>query len=390
MEDLTEQITREYEIEQRGNPKAIKPEDIPISYEAITPEWLTHILCKEHSGAKVIGCRLDVADDGNTNRRRIFLTYNEAGNKAKLPGSVFCKALHKLANRLVDANCGLIQGEDTFYNDYRPLLDIEAPVPLFATYSRRSYNSIVILDDLVRHGAEFCKHNTDMTRHRAESQMALLARLHGKFYQTLDKNPLTAKLRTFEQTFNFSNTWFNLESCCNNGFRAAEKVVPPRLFKRHAEIWPATLKSVDLHRTQPRTLTHTDTHLRNWYIVPNGQMGLADWQGIAGGDWGRDVAYAISTALTVENRRAWEKELLRFYLECLHAEGCPVLDFNQAWNNYRRHLFTSLAWWTVTLTPSSGDSDEPPPDFQPRDATLAFIGRMATAIDDLDALNSFD
>ncbi|MGE0409787.1 MAG: phosphotransferase, partial [Amphiplicatus sp.] len=258
------------------------------------------------------------------------------------------------------------------------------PTALYATYSRRSFNSILILDDLARQGAEFCKHDAAITRRRAESQLALLAKLHGKFYQKVDPN-----LRTWEEKFELSNKWFNLEACCNNGFLAAEEVVPPRLFKRHAEIWPATVKSVDLHRTQPRTLTHNDPHLRNWYITRDGEMGLADWQCICRSDWGRDVAFTISTSLSVENRRAWEKELLGFYLDKLRAEGCPAFDFDEVFANYRRHLFSALAYWTVTLTPSSGKSDEPPPEFQPRDATLEFIKRMTTAIDDLDSLGSF-
>lgn len=388
MEDLTEQITREYEIEQRNNPKAIKPDDIPISYEAITPEWLTHILCKNHPGAQVTGLRLDVPDEGNTNRRRIFITYNGAGTAAGLPSSVFCKALHKLSNRLVDANCGLIQGEDAFYNKYQRMLDIETPRCFFATYSRRSYNSIVILDDLVRHGAEFCKHDTPVSRRRAETQMQLIARLHGRFWESPEVR--NSGLLTFKDSVDYADRWFGLASCCDNGFKAAEAVIPARLFKRQAEIWPATLQAFELHASMPRTFSHNDTHLRNWYIAPGGRMALTDWQTFAGGHWGRDVAYTISTCLSAENRRAWERELLQFYLEELQAAGGPKMAFDYAWKYYRQHLFDALAWWTLTIAPSTGNSDEPIPDFQPREASLAFIGRMATAIDDLDALNSFD
>ncbi|WP_019873406.1 hypothetical protein [Sporichthya polymorpha] len=36
--------------------------------------------------------------------------------------------------------------------------------------------------------------------------------------------------------------------------------------------------------------------------------------------------------------------------------------------------FDALARWTLTIAPSSGHSDEPPPDVQPQGASLAFIG----------------
>lgn len=388
MENLAEQITKEFELEQKSGRKAVNPGDIPVSYEAITPEWLTHILCKGHPEARVTDYRLDVPDEGNTNRRRIFLTYNAAGDAASLPASVFCKASHKLANRLVLANCGLIQGEVGFYNNYRTMLDIEAPRCFLATYSTRTYNSIIVLDDLVRHGAEFCKHDTEMTRQRAESQLTLLARLHGRFHESRELRE--SGLQSFEDNFNFVDKWFGLKDCCNNGFLAAEAVIPKRLFGRFPEVWPATQKAAALNGTFPHTFTHNDPHLRNWYIASTGRMGLSDWQALYRGHWARDVAYCISTALTVENRRVWEKELLQFYLEQFQACGGPAIGFDEAWKYYRQHLFTAMAWWTLTYRPSSGSSDEPPPDFQPQEASVAFIHRTATAIDDLDALGSFD
>jgi aminoglycoside phosphotransferase (APT) family kinase protein len=172
-----------------------------------------------------------------------------------------------------------------------------------------------------------------------------------------------------------------MESCCGKGFLAAEATIPPALFRRHAEIWPATLNSIAVHGTQPRTFTHNDVHLRNWYIAPNGQMALCDWQNFASGHWGRDFAYAISTSLTIADRRAWEKDLLHHYLDRLQAAGGPVVAFDDAWKFYRQHLFSTLAWWTATLAVGTT---------QPGDAMHILIGRIATAIDDLDALSSFD
>jgi len=47
--------------------------------------------------------------------------------------------------------------------------------------------------------------------------------------------------------------------------------------------------------------------------------------------------------------------------------------------------YAVLAFWTITINPAPGM-----PDMQPRDSTLEFIRRIAIAIDDLDALDSFD
>jgi len=386
MPSLIEQIQAEYERDQNNLRPAVRADDIPLSYELITSEWLTNILCKGYPGAKVISHALDKPDEGSTNRCRIFLTYNQAGKIAKLPRSVFCKATHGLANRVMLGVSDCVHGEVTFFNKLRPLVDIEAPKSFLATYNPHSFNSIIVLGDLGK-DTEFCKHTTKITRARAESQMTLLAKLHGRFYEGQDLDNALADVVTFEAYFhNLGDMW---KKCCSAGFHAAKEVIPPRLYARHAEVWPITMKSVEINKALPRTLTHGDVHLRNWYIASSGEMGLADWQVITKGHCLRDVAYAIATSLTVADRRAWEKELLRSYLDKLQAAGGDNIKFDDAWKYYRQHLFTVLAWWTFTLAPSAGGFDAPE-IVQPKDATLAFISRIATAMDDLDAFDSFN
>lgn len=90
-----EQIQALYEAERpHVNDKVYSTAQLPLSYEAITPEWLTDALCKKHPGAQVVSHRLDVPDVGSSNRRKIYIEYNEAGRKAGLPTAIFCKATH--------------------------------------------------------------------------------------------------------------------------------------------------------------------------------------------------------------------------------------------------------------------------------------------------------
>ena len=113
-------------------------------------------------------------------------------------------------------------------------------------------------------------------------------------------------------------------------------------------------------------------------------MGVNDWQNSSKGNWSRDLAYCISTGADPETRRAWERDLLKYYLEELARAGGPRLDFEEAWRRYRQQLFAALAWWTGTI-------GQPPdaPAMQPPETSLEFIRRMSCAIDDLDALDSF-
>ena len=99
---------------------------------------------------------------------------------------------------------------------------------------------------------------------------------------------------------------------------------------------------MELHADWHNCLCHDDVHLKNWYVAGNGEMGLSDWQDVSRGHWARDVAYAVSTALTVEDRRAWEQDLIKYYLEELRASGGPQVGFDEAWKVYRRQLITAL------------------------------------------------
>jgi hypothetical protein len=382
MQDLLDRITRHHDAEVAEGRKAMVTSDIPISYGSITPEWLTAIVCRDTPGAMVTDRRLGGDDDGTSNRRRIYIEYNEAGIMAGLPSSVFCKASMSLSSRLTLGVLGCTHAEHTFYTMVRPKLNIEAPVPVWANYDPETLASILMLEDLGE-SIEFCDQHTPITRERAESMVKVLASVHGHFYQS-------PKLGQADLPFTLWTDWFSrlqavgMEEYTGKGFVAAEHVIPPRLFARKDEIWGATLASVEQHFHLPHTLLHSDTHMRNWYVAGGDAMGLADWQSVCIGNWGRDYAYAMSCALTVENRRAWERDLLALYLESLREAGGPAIAFDDAWRIYRQQLFSALAFWTVTLTP-------PPvmPDMQPRDVTLAFIERFAAAIDDLDALEAF-
>jgi Phosphotransferase enzyme family len=383
MQDLMDKIAARIAWEQRENPIARNYGDVPVSYDAITLEWLTAILCKDHPGCEVTAFNLDTPDQGSTNRRRIFLSYNK--NDGSLPASVFCKCAHDATNRYTLTVSGAAAGEIFFYGELRPQLDIEAPRSWYAAADEDAYTSIVVMEDIAS-SVEFCDHNTVMTRERAESQIRLIATLHSRFDDGSQLGYLEDNVATWPICFHRSREAFALDQYCTEGFIKAREVVPPSLFAREAEVWPATLKSVELHNTLPKTLIHSDVHLKNWYIADNGkgEMGLSDWQLLCVGNWGRDFAYTISTALTVENRRAWEMDLLKLYLSERERLSGYKLDFEEALIIYRQQLFGALAWWTITLNPMPGM-----PDMQPPAASMIFIERITNAINDLNALDAF-
>lgn len=384
MISIAERVKAAFEAGRLSAPQARTLHDVPERYDLITTQWLTSVLCQKTPGSEVVSFDLGPRDDGSSNRRRIFLTYNDAGVRAGLPRSIFCKAAETLQTRMVLSLADVAENEMNFYNKARHRLAIAAPNAAYANVDPKTFASIIVMEDMTGK-AQFCDAHTEVNWDRAAKMVTTLARLHSEFYASEELGTSSLPFKSWPAW------WRKLEAAsptfvlaCDRGFGAAECVIPPRLFRRRSEIWSCTEESVLRHELLPRTLIHSDVHLKNWFIAQNGEMGLSDWQITTVGHWSRDLIYAVATALTVENRRRWDRDLLELYLAQMVDHGVPQVSFDDAWSNCRQQLFSALAFWTVTLRPA-----DDMPDMQPESATYEFIKRLATAIDDLDAIDSF-
>lgn len=358
-------------------------DEIPVSYDHLSVEWLTKLLCAQSEGAEVIAFRAEDADDLQRGHVRVHLDYNERGRRARLPVSVFCKDSHNVELRLLNAR--MISGEVNFYRTLQSELGLETPNCLSANYDPRTFNSLLVFEDLEPLGTGFCTEQTSIHLDRAKDQLDYLARLHSRFHGKLESDPLVRDLRTLPDTYEeVGEVLGGFGKVADRGFRASGSVIPAGVFDRGPEVWPATERAMQLQRLRAVHLTHNDAHVRNWYLTPEGGMRLADWQVVGRGDWSFDLSVTISTSLTVDDRRAWERELIEFYLSRLALHGGPRVGFDEAWSRYRAQLFVALAGWTPIVRENADF------DFQPLDATFEVIRRVATAMDDLDAFGALD
>jgi hypothetical protein len=301
-----------------------------------------------------------------------------------LPATVFCKAAEALDNRLVLGISGAAAHEANFYNKVRSRLDMEAPVGLWAAVDPDNYASLIMLHDL-GDSVAFCDERTPMDWDRVTAQMTTLAKLHSRFYESEELGSPPIPFYTWPAWWrNMMTASPQFAESCDLAFGQSEPLMPARLFRRRSEIWPATERSVARHLELPRTLIHCDVHLKNWYITKKGAMGLSDWQIASIGHWSRDVVYTMTTALTIEDRRRWEKDIVRFYVDLMAEYGAPKVSLEETWINLRQQLLTALAFWTITLRPAPGM-----PDMQPLRTTHELLRRLLAAIDDHDALDSF-
>ncbi len=224
--------------------------------------------------------------------------------------------------------------------------------------------------------ATFCSEETRVDLDFARAQLDVLARLHGRFAGAPELGGALAVLPTWYDRFHNLAT-FHLEESCAAGVDASEAFLPPELFARRQQIWPATLRSLERLRDLQLTLCHGDVHLKNWYQCDDGKIGLGDWGVAHRGHWSRDLAYTLTTALTIADRQAHEADLIAYYLDKLADEGGPRVSMDEAMRVYRLSLPSAFAFWTLTLKP-----DPAFPDMQPAATAQVFIERIGQAMAD--------
>jgi Phosphotransferase enzyme family len=363
------------------NPSTSQPKEIPWRPEAISPAWMTAVLASATAGAVALNVDVSGGDEGSSVRRRVRVQWNEAGRAAGLPHALFAKSTPTLAMRL---SAGMVvPNEGRFLREFRPAIAIEAPHCVYSGRDERSGRSILLLQDLVAdRSARFCNVNSAIDAAQADQIVDLLATLHGTF---LARRPVEdcAWLATFEDFFRGA-VRTGIAPAHEEAMHRAVSVIPPALYRQREKIWPCVLQAVEAHGKSPRTVIHSDVHLGNWYVTGDGHMGICDWARVCRSLWTRDLAYALMTTLDVTSRRAWERPLIEHYLDRLRADFGVAVPFDQAWLAYRQQSFAALLMWTPTLCPP-----KMLPAMQPEGMTLEMIHRIATAIDDIDALNAF-
>ncbi|KAK8054568.1 hypothetical protein PG994_009635 [Apiospora phragmitis] len=134
--------------------------------------------------------------------------------------------------------------------------------------------------------------------------------------------------------------------------------------RAHAQGLPRALPLTKHH-----CMRHGDAHVANTFIRHGGVPSFMDFQCVVFDPPFHDLAYFFDGALTVEDPRRQEKEILRHYLKCLYEAGqkavtnVPELGLEDVWDEYRMHIFycstlslTLVGMYTAEgLFPSGGE-----------------------------------
>lgn len=357
---------------------------VPARIEDLTPSWLSAALGPLPLGITIKDVAIDGKTSGTSVRARVRVAYTRDHDSSP-PTEFFAKSTPTLTTRVANGVTRTGLAEAGFYQHLRPMLAVRAPVGFHSRFDKRSGRSIHLFEDLTATvGAKFCTPAYVLTEDQAAQVVDQLAILHadaGAF--DIYRRP-PSWLLTYSQWWRRMSTIAAVKHYNRVALAAADEleVTPPQLRGRADEMWAAFCGSVDAHRQLPPTLLHGDVHMGNWYVTRDGDMGLCDWQCVSIGHGSRDLAYALVSALTVDQRRLWEHSLIKRYLDRLRERGATAPSFERCFDLYRLQVLGALMMWTPTYRPPRFM-----PAMQPQEISEEMIRRITTAIADLDSLD---
>lgn len=342
---------------------------LPNTPDDVTPAWLTAALRTERPRVCVDSLEITSIVWGAATKVLLEATYSGADAEG-LPRRLCVKA--GLDERLAKvSNDAIHLLEARFYGDLRHRFATSAPRSYYAGVDAEGGSGLVVLEDLGAVGARFVNAGEALTVDQVAQGLRRQAGWHaatwGSTPADLPGVRVGSMTRRAAKLFYGERYWTEHFARGDAPRYPAGLDDPALLYRAFQELWRADDAAV-------HCLQHGDAHVGNTYLRADGTLGFIDWQTYCLGPWAYDVAYFISGALTVADRRAYETDLLQVYLDHLELAGGPRIGIDTAWPAYVAHLVHGLIW---TMTP---------PVMQPIERTQAMSERHVAAVIDHDAI----
>jgi len=346
---------------------------LPHGWDDITPDWMTAALSRHHPGAVVDRVSVVLRDDGTNKRARLALTYSAGSG----PATVFTKAVDPDHAELVALTSGLYHEPRLFTSGVE--LPLDHPTVYLALIDESRSDFLMVMEDVVARGADPRDSTRPLSIDQVASGVRGLARMHSRFWgERLDTYPTLAWLEPFVafEGMQYAPLHIAHERL---GDTVASEILALSGTDLFVDIWA---RYVGTLTRSTQTLLHGDPHIGNTYLLPNDEVGFLDWQMARRGNWSLDLGYFLQGALTIEDRRAGERDLLNEYRGALDLPADELPSADEVWLRYRASVAHGLAIWMATL--SGGDA------WQGADICLALAQRYGAAFADLQTREALD
>jgi len=336
--------------------------------EDLTTEWLADVLGTD--GIAEISSA-PIGTGQMSQNHRVAITYADA--RAAGPASVVLKlASEDPSSRATGQGLGAYLREVQFYKQLAPRIGGPTATCFASLIDEEGWFTIV-LEDVVDgvQGDQIAGCSAEDAR----LAMVALADLQAPVYGD-------AVLGGAE--------WLNVPSPLNQAlltqvFPAFLERYRERIASEHVALCERFLPSIDgwiADARPPLGLVHGDYRLDNMLFAASGRprpLTIVDWQTLSWGPMMLDVAYFLASSLTVEDRRAQERELVRTYHAAMVERGARDLDWEACWEGYRHQSFhgvlMAIAASMLVVRTERGD-----------DMFMTTLGRYAQQAIDLDAV----
>lgn len=346
---------------------------VPGDWEEITPEWLTAAIGRHFPDAEVSAVEVALRDDGTNRRARLKLSYSAGVG----PQTVFAKAVDPAHAELVSLTSGLFHEPRLFASGVA--LPLAHPKVYAAVFDEAASNFLMIMEDLTARGAEPRDSTRPLTVEQATKGVRGLARLHSRYWgRRLEADP---RLSWVEPFIPFAGLELAPLEIARERLGDTVPAEVPALSggELFGDIWARYITTLT---TSPPTLLHGDPHIGNTYVLPDDDVGFLDWQMVRRGNFSLDLGYFLQGALTIDDRRCAERDLVEEYRAALELPAAELPSADEVWLRYRASVAHGLAIWIATL--SGGDA------WQRADISLAFAQRYGTAFVDLETRAALD
>ncbi|HXO78464.1 MAG TPA: phosphotransferase [Mycobacterium sp.] len=346
---------------------------IPAGWDEITPAWMTDAVRRHHPDAVVSDVEVVLRDDGTNRRARLGLSYS-AGTG---PATVFAKAVDPAHAELVALTSGLFH-EPRLFNA-GVVLPLDHPVVYTAIIDEDASDFLMIMEDVVARGADPRDSTRPMTVDQVASGVRGLAKLHSEYWgDRITSDPALSWVEPFVAFAGLE--YAPLEIAYERLGDSVPTEIPAMtgtdLF---VDIWARYIGTLT---EAPQTLLHGDPHIGNTYVLPDDTVGFLDWQMVRRGNFALDLGYFLQGALTIDDRRRSERDLIEEYRGALSLPADEMPSADEVWLRYRASVAHGLAIWMATL--SGGDA------WQGAEICLALAQRYAAAFVDLDTRGALD
>lgn len=308
---------------------SIRP--LPITIDEITPEWLTAALRRGKPEVTVRAAEIVDIIHGTCTKIRLRLDMDRAGHQAGIPATVILKGGFEPHSREMDYMHAM---EVRGYSDVLPVLGLPCPTPYFADFDRERRQGIVIIEDLVARGVDFCNPLIPQTHEQVARRLAKLAQFHAKTWASPEFRAGGRWSEVPELTSLWGHFAHYLEPETWQRFVALPQGAAASV-RFHDRAWVASAleRIAVLAKRLPQAILHTDTHLGNLYIDRDGTPGFFDSLSSRGPAM-LEVTYHVTCALDTADRPRWDGALVRHYLDELFRNGVDAPSFDEAMRQF--------------------------------------------------------